>query len=88
MTPAILNEKCINSMKTPLEKCIMQYKKFVYSMLEKKGRSENYQAAIQWLQDAGIINLCYNLSNISYIKKQRAIWREALYQMWRKQYRI
>ena len=34
-------------------------------MLEKKGRSENYQAAIQWLYDAGIVNLCYNLSNLS-----------------------
>ena len=40
-------------------------KKFVYSAIEKKGRSENYQAAIQWLQDAGIISLCYNLSNLS-----------------------
>ena len=40
-------------------------KKFVYSMLEKKGRSGNYQSAIEWLQDAGVISLCYNLSNIS-----------------------
>jgi hypothetical protein len=40
-------------------------KKFTYSMLEKKGRSENYQSAIQWLYDAGIINICYNLSNLS-----------------------
>lgn len=40
-------------------------KKFVYSQLEKKGRSENYQSAIQWLYDAGVINICYNLSNIS-----------------------
>ncbi|MCR4907811.1 MAG: ATP-binding protein [Lachnospiraceae bacterium] len=40
-------------------------KKFTYSILEKKGRSENYQAAIQWLYDAGIINICYNLSNLS-----------------------
>lgn len=40
-------------------------KKFVYSMLEKKGRSENYQSAIQWLCDAGIVSLCYNLSNLS-----------------------
>ena len=39
-------------------------KKFVYSLLEKKGRSENYQAAIQWLYDAGIINICYNLNTI------------------------
>lgn len=40
-------------------------KKFSYAQLEKKGRSENYQAAIQWLYDSGIINICYNLSNIS-----------------------
>lgn len=40
-------------------------KKFTYAMLEKKGRSENYQAAIQWLYDAGMINICYNLSNLS-----------------------
>ena len=40
-------------------------KKFTYSMLEKKGRSENYQAAIQWLYDAGIVNICNNLTNLS-----------------------
>ncbi len=40
-------------------------KKFVYSMLEKKGRSENYRSAIQWLCDAGIVSVCYNLSNLS-----------------------
>jgi len=40
-------------------------KKFTYSLLEKKGRSETYLAAIQWLYDAGIINICHNLSNIS-----------------------
>ncbi len=39
-------------------------KKFVYSKLEKKGRAENYQAAIQWLYDAGLINICCNLSTI------------------------
>lgn len=40
-------------------------KKFVFSALEKKGRAEKYLPAIQWLYDFGIINLCYNLSNIS-----------------------
>lgn len=40
-------------------------KKFVFSALEKKGRSEHYLPAIQWLYDFGIINLCYNLTNIS-----------------------
>ena len=40
-------------------------KKFIYSDIDKHGRSEKYQAAIQWLYDCGIINICYNLSNIS-----------------------
>lgn len=39
-------------------------KKFTYSLMEKKGRSEKYQAAIQWLYDAGIINICYNLNTV------------------------
>ena len=40
-------------------------KKFVFSTLEKKGRAEKYLPAIQWLCDFGIINICYNLNNIS-----------------------
>ena len=39
-------------------------KKFVYAKIDKNGRSENYQAAIQWLYDAGLINICYNLNAI------------------------
>ena len=37
-------------------------KKFQYSLLQKKGRSEAYQAAIQWLHDAGMVSLCHNLT--------------------------
>lgn len=40
-------------------------KKFVFSMLEKKGRAEKYLAAIQWLADFGIVSFCNNLSNIT-----------------------
>ena len=40
-------------------------KKFMYSNLEKRGRSENYQAAIQWLKDSGLISICYNLEIVS-----------------------
>ena len=36
-------------------------KKFQYSKLENKGRSETYQAAIQWLCDAGLAVRCHNL---------------------------
>lgn len=39
-------------------------KKFVYSKVKSKGRSSDYREAIQWLEDAGIISLCYNLSNL------------------------
>ena len=37
-------------------------KKFQYSLLQKKGRSETYQSAIQWLHDAGMVSLCHNLN--------------------------
>lgn len=39
--------------------------KFVFAALEKKARADTYQAAIQWLKDAGLISLCHNLSNLS-----------------------
>ena len=37
-------------------------KKFQYSMVEKNGRAQQYQSAIQWLIDYGLIAPCYNLS--------------------------
>ena len=40
-------------------------KKFVFSALEKKARTENYLPAIQWLCGFGIITLCHNLNNIT-----------------------
>ena len=40
-------------------------KKFVFSMLEKKGRAEKYLTAIQWLADFGLVSFCHNLSNIT-----------------------
>ena len=39
-------------------------KKFVFSAMSKKGRSSEYMPAIQWLNDYGLINFCYNLSTI------------------------
>ncbi len=39
-------------------------KKFQYSVLEKKGRAEQYQSAIQWLVDYGLAIQCYNISLI------------------------
>ncbi len=40
------------------------YKKFRYSLVEKKGTSSKYSSSLQWLYDAGIINFCHNLSNL------------------------
>ncbi|MDR0877517.1 MAG: ATP-binding protein [Treponema sp.] len=37
------------------------YKKFQYSVVEKKGAAKKYGGSLQWLYDADIINFCYNL---------------------------
>ena len=38
------------------------YKKFQYSVVEKKGTAAKFGGSLMWLYDAGIINFCYNLS--------------------------
>jgi predicted AAA+ superfamily ATPase len=38
------------------------YKKFQYSLVEKKATGRKFAGSLQWLYDAGIINFCYNLS--------------------------
>lgn len=40
------------------------YKKFSYSVVEKKAGGRKYQGSLQWLYDAGIINFCHNLETI------------------------
>ena len=37
------------------------YKKFQYSALGSKARSDAYRGAIQWLEGAGLVTLCHNL---------------------------
>ena len=37
-------------------------KKFQYSKIEKGARAREYQGCIEWLSDAGVINLCYCLN--------------------------
>ncbi len=39
-------------------------KKFTYSTISKHARSNEYEAAIQWLIDFGLVVPCYNLSTI------------------------
>jgi predicted AAA+ superfamily ATPase len=37
------------------------YKKFQYSIVEKKGTARKFAGSLDWLYEAGIINFCYNL---------------------------
>ena len=37
------------------------YKKFQYSVVEKKGTARKFAGSLEWLCEAGIINFCYNL---------------------------
>ncbi|GHV44219.1 ATPase AAA [Spirochaetia bacterium] len=37
------------------------YKKFQYSVVEKKGTAKKFGGSLMWLYDADIINFCYNL---------------------------
>ena len=37
------------------------YKKFQYSVVEKKGTARKFAGSLDWLYEAGIINYCYNL---------------------------
>ena len=39
------------------------YKKFRYNLVSDNGKKEKYQGSIQWLNDANLINICYNLSH-------------------------
>jgi predicted AAA+ superfamily ATPase len=37
------------------------YKKFQYSIVEKKGTGRKFAGSLEWLYEAGLINFCYNL---------------------------
>ena len=37
-------------------------KKFQYSSIKSGGRSKDYWGCIEWLRDAGIINICYSMA--------------------------
>lgn len=54
-------EEVFDSIPSQLAK---ENKKFQYSKVKSSGRSSEYREAIQWLKDAGIVSICYNLSNL------------------------
>lgn len=37
-------------------------KKFTYSVVRKNGRSKEYVGSLRWIEDAGIVRRCYNLT--------------------------
>ena len=51
--------ECFRSIPKQLSK---ENKKFQYSVVKKGSTSAKYQGSLQWLEDAGIITRCYNLS--------------------------
>ena len=51
--------ECFDSIPKQLAK---ENKKFQYSLIRKKGTSGMYEGSLKWIEDAGIINRCYNLS--------------------------
>ena len=53
-------KECFESIPNQLAK---ENKKFQYSLIEKRSPASKYLGCLQWIEDAGIIRRCYNLSN-------------------------
>ena len=52
-------KECFQSIPKQLSK---ENKKFQYSVVKKGSTASKYEGSLQWIEDAGIINRCYNLS--------------------------
>ena len=52
-------KECFESIPNQLSK---ENKKFKYSVVKKGTRASTYQGSLQWIEYAGIIRRCYNLS--------------------------
>ena len=51
--------ECFESIPRQLSK---ENKKFSYATVRPNGRGRDYQGSLQWIEDAGIVRRCYNLS--------------------------
>ena len=51
--------ECFQSIPKQLSK---EHKKFQYSVVKKGSTASKYAGSLQWIEDAGIISRCYNLS--------------------------
>lgn len=54
-----LIRECFLSIPKQLSK---ENKKFQYSIVKKGGKASKFKGSLQWIEDAGIITRCYNLS--------------------------
>lgn len=52
-------KQCFQSIPRQLSK---ENKKFQYSVVKKGSTASKYEGSLQWIEDAGIISRCYNLS--------------------------
>ncbi len=53
-------KECFQSIPIQLSK---ENKKFQYSVVKKGSRASHYGGSLQWIEDAGIISRCYNLTS-------------------------
>lgn len=51
--------ECFESIPQQLSK---ENKKFQYTLVRKNSKASQYKGSLQWIEDAGIINRCHNLS--------------------------
>ena len=51
--------ECFESIPAQLAK---ENKKFQYAVIRKRARSSEYRGSLQWIEDAGIVQRCYNTS--------------------------
>ena len=57
-TEKVKAKACFNSIPGQLAK---ENKKFIYRQFDKNGKTSKYEGSINWLIDAGIVNICNNL---------------------------
>ncbi len=60
-TKKVKARACFESIPAQLAK---DNKKFMYKQFDKNGRRDKYAGSINWLIDAGIVNICNNVSNL------------------------
>lgn len=60
-TEKVKARACFESIPGQLAK---ENKKFFYKYFDRSGRSQKYLGSINWLIDAGIVNICYNIKTL------------------------